>query len=296
MTSMLTIRRRGTLLVAMVALLAAGCGTKEQPEPPATSTIKRMVALGDSYAAGPGISPVADPICYRSAANYASLAADELGVGDFEDVTCGGATTANLVKSQEKDGGAINQPQLSAVDASTDLVTIGLGLNDSGLSVTLLYVCLPVLNQAKACEKYLATPDSVLHKALDQVVSQVRLSLQSIKERAPKATVILVGYPHMLPDKGRCPDLLPLDGKSAARLRWVLEDVNTDYKKVAADLGVEYLDMYTASAGHDVCSKEPWVNGVHDAGAKGAPLHPTPAFERAVADRIVAIARQKGTS
>lgn len=272
------------------ALLLSACGTQEQPPPPA-STVTRMVSLGDSYAAGPGISPVADPVCFRSAANYAALAAEELGVLDREDVTCGGATTANLVRSQEHDGGAINQPQLSAVDASTDLVTLGIGLNDSGLSVTLLYVCLPALNQQEACQKYLATPDRVLHKALAQVVRQVRLSLTSIKERAPKATVILVGYPHMLPDQGACPDKLPLDGKSATRLRWVLRQVNADYRKVAADLGVSYLDMYTASAGHDVCSTSPWVNGVKNGGANGAPLHPTPAFERAVAERIVAVAR-----
>lgn len=290
MTGKLLHPRRGALLAAAFVLLLTGCGTEEQPAPK-SSGITRMVALGDSYAAGPGISPVADQVCYRSAANYAALAADELGVGDFEDVTCGGATTANLVKGQEKDGQVINPAQLSAVTAPTELVTIGMGLNDSGLSVTLLYICLPALNQAEACAKYLDTPDSVLHRALDQVVNQVRLSLESIKERAPQAKVILVGYPHMLPERGSCPDRLPLDGKSATRLRWVLEEVNADYRKVAADLGVTYLDMYTASTGHDVCSASPWVNGVRDAGTKGAPLHPTPAFERAVADRIVAVAR-----
>jgi hypothetical protein len=290
MTRLLPSRPHAVVLAVGCALLLAACGTKEQPAPP-DAHITRMVALGDSYAAGPGISPVADPVCFRSAANYASLASQELGVVDFEDVSCGGATTANLVNSQEHDGGPINQPQLSAVDASTDLVTLGIGLNDSGLSVTLLYVCLPALNQAEACRKYLRTPDSVLHRALDQVVSQVRLSLRSIKERAPQAKVILVGYPHMLPDTGACPDRLPLDGKSAERLRWVLRQVNEDYRKVARELGVNYLDMYTASAGHDVCSTSPWVNGVKNGGANGAPLHPTPAFERAVSERIVAIAR-----
>jgi hypothetical protein len=47
--------------------------------------------------------------------------------------------------------------------------------------------------------------------------------------------------------------------------------------------------MYAPSEGHDVCSADPWVNGVADGGADGAALHPTRAEQRAVADRIVAL-------
>jgi lysophospholipase L1-like esterase len=279
--------RRGVLLVVL-ALAVAGCGKEQQP-PPAPPSIGSYVAMGDSYSAGPEISPIADAACYRSGANYASLVEQDVTVSGFEDVTCGGATNDDLVESQTHNGETINAPQLDAVNSGTDLVTIGIGLNDSGLSIQLLYVCLPQLNLAKECTQYLHTPDSAIDQALDHVVAQTKASLQAIRKRAPRATVVLVGYPRMLPDKGSCPDALALSGKSATRLKHTLKTVNDDYRRIAAETGVKYVDTYTASAGHDVCSDSPWVNGAHDGGANGAPLHPTPAYQRAVADRIEAL-------
>lgn len=281
-------RRRGVLLVVALALLATACGTKTIPPPP-TLKIAGYSALGDSYAAGAGISPVANADCYRSGANYASLIASDVTVTDFQDVTCGGATTSNLLQSQTRSGQIINSPQLDAVNKNTSLVTLGIGLNDTGLSIELIYVCLPQLGLKTECARYLHTPDSVLRAAIDHVVSQTKLALEAIRKKAPKATIVLVGYPHALPDKGSCTDILPLTGKAATRLRNTLAEVNIRYQQIAKDEGVDYLDMYAASEGHDMCSDTPWVNGAHDGGANGAPLHPTPAFEREVANRIEAL-------
>ena len=49
------------------------------------------VALGSSFASGPGIDPLLDARCGRSGSNYAHLVAERLGY-DLVDVTCGGAT------------------------------------------------------------------------------------------------------------------------------------------------------------------------------------------------------------
>ena len=53
------------------------------------------VALGSSFASGPGIEPIIDAGCGRSGNNYAHLVAERLGY-DLVDVSSGGATVAGL--------------------------------------------------------------------------------------------------------------------------------------------------------------------------------------------------------
>lgn len=284
-------RRAGLAGVVLALLTVAACGGGDK-EPPKPASIESYAALGDSYAAGAGLGPVEDADCYRSSANYGSLVASQLGIADYSDVTCGGAATKNLVTGQTHDGDVINGPQLAAVTKDTDLVTIGMGLNNSGISVQILYLCLPQLNLKAECEKYLDQPDRIVTDTVDQVADAMKVSLEAIRKKAPEAMVILVGYPHSLPDEGVCPSVLNLTGKAADRARETLELTNEKYQEIAKQTGVTYVDMYAASEGHDMCSKSPWVNGDKDAGTRGAPLHPTPAFQRAVADRIVELVQK----
>src|SRR5688572_15016522 len=65
------------------------------------------VALGDSYTSGPLIPDQVDAACGRSNRNYPSLVAQRLRGTELTDVSCGGATTAEMWKAQ---GG--NPPQL----------------------------------------------------------------------------------------------------------------------------------------------------------------------------------------
>ena len=63
------------------------------------------VALGDSYTAGPLITPQdpAIPGCIRSDANYPNLVAPDLGLPAFRDVSCSGAQTRDMFTSQDVD-------------------------------------------------------------------------------------------------------------------------------------------------------------------------------------------------
>ena len=54
------------------------------------------VALGSSFAAGPGVDPIVVPACGRSARNYPALVAERLGY-DLVDVTSGGATVDDVL-------------------------------------------------------------------------------------------------------------------------------------------------------------------------------------------------------
>jgi hypothetical protein len=57
--------------------------------------------------------------------------------------------------------------------------------------------------------------------------------------------------------------------------------------EAAEAAGVEYVDLYTPSEGHDICSDAPWVNDATD-GPQGAyNFHPMPALQRAIAHRVL---------
>ena len=60
----------------------------------------RYVAMGSSYASGPGVTHAADardPRCSRSNDNYAHQVARTLQL-DLVDVSCGGATTKHVLE------------------------------------------------------------------------------------------------------------------------------------------------------------------------------------------------------
>src|SRR5215218_2054364 len=96
------------------------------------------VALGSSFASGPGIDPIIDARCGRSGANYAHLVAERLGY-DLIDVTCGGATVDDVLSRPQAlmTGGTV-PPQLEAVGPDAELVTITVGGNDVEYLLTLL--------------------------------------------------------------------------------------------------------------------------------------------------------------
>lgn len=284
-------RHRAAIVGVLLALVAAGCGG--DPAPPESGPIGTYVALGDSYAAGPGIPPEVDADCRRSGANYASLIAERLEISDLRDVSCGGARTSDLRVGQVRDGAVVNGAQLDALDTRTDLVTIAMGLNNTGLAFELLYQCLPASGLADQCAAELRKSPAVAYRTLDAAFDGMADALAAIAERAPEALVVLVGYPRLLPDHGTCKQALPLPAKAAGRVRGALARTGSGYAEVAAEQGAVYLDMYAASAGHDVCSEDPWVNGDVASGPDGAVLHPTAAFHGAVADRVVELARDR---
>ena len=71
-----------------------------------------------------------DANCDRTGQSYPYLVQAEVHAATFKDVTCSGATTADMTKAQ----GSINAPQFNALSADTDLVTLTLGGNDIGFS------------------------------------------------------------------------------------------------------------------------------------------------------------------
>jgi lysophospholipase L1-like esterase len=273
----------------MVALVVAGlttflltsCGSKDE-EPKAGPT---YVALGDSAVAGAGIGHTSPP-CYNSDRNYAALIADELGVDSFEDASCIGATTHDVLNAHTADDGEIVAPQVEDLTPETEVVTISIGGNDGEYVPNLFTACYSLQNSGKGCEKAIGTGPDVLKKTQADIVT----TLRAIQKKAPHALVIMVGYLRIMPDSGTCDpdtvDISPTALSAAAAAEGRMAEVMQDAAKQA---GVRYVDMRKLSEGHDACAgdDEAWVSGNTAKPGDGTFLHPRAKGAKAVA-KVVA--------
>ncbi len=288
---------RLTTAVVAAALLVSGCtqgnaateGSSPSPSsPPVTG---RYVALGDSYSAGPLI-PTTDLAggCARSDHNYPTLVADAVNARTFVDVTCSGADTRALTGVQRTFGDTRIPPQLRAVTADTDLVTLGIGGNDLGLFSTLVSTCTRLRAsdpQGSPCARQLAARGPDLDAAVTTISRRVAASLLAIRAKAPRAKVLLVGYLRLAPDRGTCVGL-PLAAGDYAEGRRISRALDRALRTAARRTGTTFVDMYAASRGHDICSRDPWVNGSVNDRQKALAYHPFASGMRADARAVVA--------
>lgn len=248
----------------MLAAVLPGSATAVEAEP----TYTNYVALGDSYTAGPLIpNQRLDPLgCFRSTADYPALVADGLGIA-VTDVSCSGAHTGHMTQAQGVPLGS-NAPQLDALAADTDLVTLGIGGNDGGVFGDLISTC-PGLRDSDPtgapCQEHFAVDgaDTMMAKVAE-TGGKVEEVLRQIRERAPEATVLAVGYPRIAPPSGYCPDVLPFAEGDYAWLNDVEEALNTAIADaVAAEGTASFVDTFGPSLGHDACAGDgqAWING-----------------------------------
>lgn len=298
--------RRARLLVGpLLTLLAlAACGgspaTEDGPaadasgapapgrelSPGAGPRVDRYVALGDSYTAAPFV-PTTDQEggCLRSDGNYPHLLEDALGVATLVDVSCAGADATAMIGRQKTLGGSVD-PQFDALTRETEVVTLGLGGNEFGVFTTLVAQC-PLLAsrdpQGSPCRarEQRDGRDALLARMPD-VRERITAVLSGIAERAPRATVLVVGYPQLAPAEGRCEEL-PLAAGDYAYARRVTAGLNGALRRAARDAGARYVDVGAASAGHDICADDPWVNGRTTDRQAALAYHPLAAGQRAVA-------------
>ena len=254
-----------------------------------------LVALGSSFAAGPGIEPIVHPGCGRSGGNYPALVAQRLG-WDLVDVTCGGATVADLLDRPQQllTGGSV-PPQVEAVVPDADLVTVTVGGNDVEYLLTLLRCSFQVDPDGAPAEAaaFFGTPvdAGACAAALDRLPAELARVVDAVRERAPRARVLLVDYLTVVPDSGAGCPALPMSAEHRALAAHLARRLAAATAEAAAGTGADLVAASRLSQGHSVCADEPWVTGwvFGDLLAGGiAPYHPNAAGMRAVADAVVA--------
>ncbi len=268
----------------VVALLAAaaltGCSSDDGEADPAPSSASssasassavemEYVALGDSYAAAPGV-PETTTGCFRSSGNYAHLVAASDDAIGLTDVTCSGATSSDVVEKQ-----------VPALSESTDLVTIGIGGNDFDLFTEVLSACL-----GSPCTEATAP---LVERLLPDIETNIGDTLDAVIGDAPRAQVIVVGYPDLVPERGSCPDRIPLADEDLPLVDSVNQGLSDALRAQAKERGLDYVDVARASQGHDVCAKVPWVNGAETAPDGTIPFHPFAVEQEAVAELVLGL-------
>jgi len=246
------------------------------------------VALGSSVAAGAGLGPLQSGsplLCARSVAGYPQQLARTLGLA-IVDMTCGGATTANVLN-----GGQFFQgPQVRTITAQTRLVTITSGGNDVNFIGDLSMLA---LRRSGGVSGWMAArlwggPKTIAGRDFAGLHRTLLDLLRAIRARAPNARIVVATYPAILPAVGTCPQL-QLTTAEADLMRPVERDLAMVTRAAAKEGGAFLVDMNTLGADHNACSRQPWTRGM--AALSAAPFHPTLAGAKATAAAVAAAVR-----
>ncbi|MGZ0148897.1 SGNH/GDSL hydrolase family protein [Kribbella sp. WER1] len=276
--------RRGVLLAVgvLMAGLVAGPATARAAGP------LEYVALGDSSAAGPLIPPQVDVPCLRSGVNYPHVAAAALGAR-LTDVTCSGAVIPDFSGKQF----GFEAPQYDALKPTTDLVTVAIGGNDTGLVAAALSCInlLPPPAGASCKARFTAGGTDQLAARIAATAAPFGAALDEIHRRSPHARVLVTGYGTYIRPNG-CYPQIPVWPVDANYLQSTIDRLNTMLATQSAAHGAHYVDLRTPSINHDACAptSRRWLEGLIPTSA-AAPLHPSTQGMQAFGQLVTAAAR-----
>lgn len=285
----------GSAALAVAALVAIPATANAAPQDTALAGLQ-YVALGDSYSAGYGLTPLTGepvPGCAQAAVDYPH----QLAAAYDLDLTCAGAWATNMTTPQVTPAGTAD-PQVDALSADTDIVTVTLGGNDLGFA-DVAAACLalsptgPVAGtnpsdpfQASNCESIFVQGgvDTLAQRLADVVVPDIAAGLAAIRAKAPNAQVFVVGYPAITPDAARTPtgpagcwttpldnlqpvpDSFPFTTTDVPYLHQIEEelDLAVQAQTAAAGAGFTYVPTFEATLAHSACAPadEQYVEGV----------------------------------
>ena len=231
------------------------------------------VALGDSYSSGLGAGDYisSSGSCDRSTRAYPEQWASAYVPASFVSAACAGATTADVLSSQ-----------VSALSASTTLVSITIGGNDAGFS-GVMETC--VLSSTSSCLTAVSNAEAFIRNSLP---ARLNATLQTIRVRAPAAKIVLLGYPDLydLSKSGTCIGLSTKDRNAlnggADALDQALAGAATANRDTFADVRGQFAE-------HEICDSGSWLNSVdifaisssYHPNASGQELGYLPVFARA---------------
>ncbi|MET9379055.1 SGNH/GDSL hydrolase family protein [Streptomyces sp. NPDC002992] len=241
------------LLGAVLALTGAGAAQA------AETAALDYVALGDSYSSGVGAGSYdsASGNCKRSSKAFPVLWKNANAPSSFAFTACSGART-----------GDVTSGQLGPLSTATDLVSLTVGGNDAGFADVMTTcvlqseaTCINRVNQAKA---YV---DTTLPGQLDAVYSAIR-------NKAPNARVVVLGYPRFYQLSGSC--VAGLSENERRAINGGADHLNAATAKRAADHGYTFASVVPAFTGHEICSGASWLHSVNWLNI-GESYHPTAA-------------------
>ncbi|MCX5412745.1 MULTISPECIES: SGNH/GDSL hydrolase family protein [Streptomyces] len=273
--------RKGMVTAAVVtaSLLTSGTAPATAADVSGQRSVSHYVALGDSYAAGTGLSQQTDAECMRSKGSYPAWIAETYKPSVFKDATCSGATTRSLWNHEGS-----SAPQVDALTRDTDLVTVTLGGNDLGFSDVITRCVLAGLTtrEGTPCRD---TAAKEVDAGFARLNTRLPDMLADIERRSPQARVVVVGYPNPFPaDGSTCGSSVPLAEGDVTWLHQTTNRLNLMLELVALTEQAEFVDTSSVFRGHDMCrpSSGQWINPL-------LPQTPGSAHPNAVGHLITAV-------
>jgi lysophospholipase L1-like esterase len=261
-----------------LSLDAANCQGQSTSQTTQPISTKTYAALGDSVAAGLGLSGSStDTQCGRSSEAYSTQVASALGV-QAKNYSCSGATVGDLFTTQHLTG-PNNPAQIKQAfkNGKPDLITITAGANDAHWA-----------DFIKACQVSNCATNTNTHLANRFLISlQAKLyaALLDIRlhSRGTPPQVVLTGYYQAFSDQCAAAqtDITP------AELTWIHDET------VALNQTIQQVSSHFSFAkfapvdftGHDICSSDPWIQRPGEA----ASFHPNLAGQTAIAQAILKV-------
>jgi lysophospholipase L1-like esterase len=228
-------------------------------------------APGDLFGRSPAFY---ENLCHRDARAYPRQIGAALGIAasDLAFAACSGATTADaglrpetVVQYPHSPAGVFGaHTQIADVrtfDAGSapDLVTIGLGGNDGGFSSILKRCLVPLLGCGDA-----AYQRETVNRVNGTVYANVLETFQGLRREFPAATIVAFGYPSVIGDPADdCARAAGLDQDERAWIGYdLLPAFNSAISDAAQAAGISFADITRATAGHEICADDNWINGL----------------------------------
>jgi lysophospholipase L1-like esterase len=206
------------------------------------------------------------------------------------DVTCGAAETKDYFSAQQP-GVA---PQLDAVQPTTQLVTMTIGGNDSGVFLDSIVQCglagASTAGRGSPCQDRYGSSfqDTIRSTTYPSLVR----ALQAVRAKAPRATVAILSYPWIMPTSVGCFTRMPVAEGDVPYVRGIQATLNDAVTRAAAATGATYVDLNGVSEGHDACqpSGTRWIEPVLQ-GTNPVVVHPNALGEQQMAAQAARVLR-----
>lgn len=181
---------------------------------------------------------------------------------------CSGAVMDNVLPASE--GGQVpafsggyreksTQLDYSFVDYTTDVVTITIGGNDV-MFANVLRDCMLSRQSCSSAEKR-----SQVESSISELRPELIKLYRSIRAKTFNARVIVLGYPKLFPQTGSFDQLCGGDFAGFRGEGDYLNDMsallNETISTAASEAGVEFASVDEAFKGHEVCTRQIYLNG-----------------------------------
>ena len=167
------------------------------------------------------------------------------------------ATTADVIGSQ-----------VSALTTGTTLVSITIGGNDAGFS-SVMETC--VLRSTSSCLNAVATAEAFV---TTQLPARLTSTLQAIRQHAPNARIVLLGYPDLY-DLSKSSTCIGLSTSDRIALNAGADALDSALSAAAqGSQNTVFADVRGQFAGHEICDSGSWLHSM-DLLAISSSYHPT---------------------